>query len=1278
MVARRSKRLVTPTGAHSRQMHAQKLVAIEMSKPFKGTQKPKKGSQRRTREQIVRQDSVVTTYAKESPSSSDGTNNSSDKENNDNSPLENSSVDVPDSAQSSDFEDVQPPTNTDIAIKRTRPTAKFTTKSTKGRTGKYKTSIVTIDLSASGREIFDMLKEGSVAAQEYVDAWGEKYKRNNEESIRLLLNSLLLACGCTVELSAEMFESENMEDILESLEDGFPDTSDYPIVSSEKQYKRFQSRLLEFYDKLIARMGNDVLYDDYMLAKLCQWLLLLSSHSIRAIRHTSTVVTFGIMDALITLRNDITKELDTTQRQLDTEKRAKRPTAGTVSKIASLDRKCADCQEKLVALNEYILELFTGVFVHRFRDASSEIRILAITSLGGWLVEGKDMFLHDKYLKYAGWQLNDREGDVRLACMRSLKKVYGLPELHSQLEGFTERFSGRMCQMIDDVNNNVACEAIDVVSLISSFNVVTDKTNASIYVKVNQMDVKIARAAGRFIYNQIFTGEGEDVPVGDEDCLIKFLKVCTEHEESINNVDSFVDAIWDYLPCLQDWALYHNLMYARNTPNSQESIDTSSGSSRRRSASRKKGTGAPPTKTVLPKELEITLLKVLTAAAYRAVGPNLTMNSVRSIPRESVLAMYNLNRKRSSSKQRGKMSEAALAITDRFLGTLADIWVEHGADTEKLECLVRLMGVFDHNTMRTSHASLVKTICGYVSDAFLKGSGYAFSASCMELLVWLSTDDCLKEIVDVNVAHMADTLQTRLSGILDAYHNCEDSGKTNEVDNLKAIIRRIRILYTQFDLSSYNDLNQKVALIVDDCSEEQIDSELAVMAIHTIFLCLLWQLRSIDPEDVDKDYTSGLSHRVNIYISQLINLMLTNRTPTIQLKSFLLVADTCFVFSRSLKSTSLHSVALFLDDHAMQQCRDFVLEVLEGEIATDEDLMHARLDDFKDDVGDMEKETESSDVTPRRVLNMKHILITFLKLVAHGLVKVQYGAPFLTLYSEKEYVDLFKNVFSLLRKGDYQDVPTLMLTYLTMAFEDEVEAMLAQPDGDWDEIVSRIKPLLDLSRRFSLTFPIESTSTTDAEKAKRNAERLGKRHLHAQGIKYCVEKSQLGVESTTDNDKEDSHNHLYFFYVLSEFVPKLNRADASQILEYTLRKTDELNLHTNTHMYGEAIQHYLHALRKRTGDVKSTAPRASRNRYTDEDIENSDDGDSSKESTISAGSTKPKQGGKRTAKHGRPTTQPRSTAKQKQQRSPIRLSQRQQTAKAKPKYADYEDSSESD
>ena len=52
------------------------------------------------------------------------------------------------------------------------------------------------------------------------------------------------------------------------------------------------------------------------------------------------------------------------------------------------------------------------------RDTLPEIRSICMAEIGIWMKKFHQNFLDDSYLKYIGWTLHDKVGDVRLKCLQ--------------------------------------------------------------------------------------------------------------------------------------------------------------------------------------------------------------------------------------------------------------------------------------------------------------------------------------------------------------------------------------------------------------------------------------------------------------------------------------------------------------------------------------------------------------------------------------------------------------------------------------------------------------------------------------------------------------------------------------------------------------------------------------------------------------------------------------------------------------------------------------------
>ena len=109
--------------------------------------------------------------------------------------------------------------------------------------------------------------------------------------------------------------------------------------------------------------------------------------------------------------------------------------------------------------------------------------------IGQWMKKYHTNFLDDTYLKYIGWTIHDKVGDVRLKCLQTLQPLYASEELKGKLELFTSKFKDRIVDMTLDKEFDVAVEAVKLV--ISIFKVLMFEIKQSMFdVKQSMLDFK--------------------------------------------------------------------------------------------------------------------------------------------------------------------------------------------------------------------------------------------------------------------------------------------------------------------------------------------------------------------------------------------------------------------------------------------------------------------------------------------------------------------------------------------------------------------------------------------------------------------------------------------------------------------------------------------------------------------------------------------------------------------------------------------------------------------
>ena len=292
---------------------------------------------------------------------------------------------------------------------------------------------------------------------------------------------------------------------------------------------------------------------DFLIA----WLIPLSSSPVRQLRQTATTVAMQLQHALIDVASDCKGKFSTLQRQLDAEKGKKKPRK---NKIVSYEASCKMTNEHVQLLEKAMEELFTGVFVHRYRDCYEMLRVDCMRSLGDWISEYPAKFLHDKYLKYIGWQLYDKDGSVRLAATMAVLKLYNNEDHAAQLQLFTERFKERMLQLCFDTEEVVTIAGIQLATSLLRMEALDEEEVEPIRKLVWDANPKVRNAASEFGLLAVGDGEGDDLRT-----LRLMLAVDPDDEDDEDDEDGegsgpsdlaeacMVDSMWGKLPALKNW-----------------------------------------------------------------------------------------------------------------------------------------------------------------------------------------------------------------------------------------------------------------------------------------------------------------------------------------------------------------------------------------------------------------------------------------------------------------------------------------------------------------------------------------------------------------------------------------------------------------------------------------------------------------------------------------------------------------------------------------------------
>uniref|UniRef100_A0A9J7ZWM3 Cohesin subunit SA n=1 Tax=Cyprinus carpio carpio TaxID=630221 RepID=A0A9J7ZWM3_CYPCA len=416
--------------------------------------------------------------------------------------------------------------------------------------------------------LFEVVRLGKSAMQSVVDDWIESYKHDRDVALLDLINFFIQCSGCKGVVTGEMFRNMQNSEIIRKMTEEFDeDSGDYPLTMAGPQWKKFKSSFCEFIGVLVRQCQYSIIYDEYMMDTVISLLTGLSDSQVRAFRHTSTLAAMKLMTALVNVALNLSINMDNTQRQYEAE-RNKMIGKRANDRLELLLQKRKELQENQDEIENMMNAIFKGVFVHRYRDAIAEIRAICIEEIGVWMKMYSDAFLNDSYLKYVGWTMHDKQGEVRLKCLTALQGLYYNRELNAKLELFTSRFKDRIVSMTLDKEYDVAVQAIKLLTLVlHSDEVLTAEDCESVYHLVYSAHRPVAVAAGEFLFKKLFSHrdpEDDSMPKrrGRQSVNANLIKTVLCFDPQLHEHAAYlVDSMWDCAAeILKDWECMISLL----------------------------------------------------------------------------------------------------------------------------------------------------------------------------------------------------------------------------------------------------------------------------------------------------------------------------------------------------------------------------------------------------------------------------------------------------------------------------------------------------------------------------------------------------------------------------------------------------------------------------------------------------------------------------------------------------------------------------------------------
>uniref|UniRef100_A0A8C2KSK5 Cohesin subunit SA n=1 Tax=Cyprinus carpio TaxID=7962 RepID=A0A8C2KSK5_CYPCA len=892
--------------------------------------------------------------------------------------------------------------------------------------------------------LFEVVKQGKSAMQSVVDDWIESYKQDRDLALLDLINFFIQCSGCKGTVRIEMFRNmQNAEIIRKMTEEFDEDSGDYPLTISGPLWKKFRYNFCEFICVLIRQCQYSIIYDEYMMDTVISLLTGLSDSQVRAFRHTSTLAAMKLMTALVNVALNLSINQDNTQRQYEAE-RNKMVGKRANEKLELLLQRRKELQENQDEIENMMNSIFKGIFVHRYRDAIAEIRAICIEEIGVWMKMYSDAFLNDSYLKYVGWTLHDRQGEVRLKCLKALQNLYTNRELFPKLELFTNRFKDRIVSMTLDKEYDVAVEAIRLVTLIlqGSEDALSNEDCENVYHLVYSAHRPVAVAAGEFLHRKLFSRHdpqaeealakrrGRSSPNGN---LIRMLVLFFLESELHEHAAYLVDSLWESSQeLLKDWECMTELLLEEPVQGEEVLSD------RQESAL-----------------IELTICTIRQAAeAHPPVGRG-------------------TGKRVLTAKERKTQIDDKNKLTEHFIMALPMLLSKYQTDAEKVANLLQIPQYFDLDVysagrMEKHLDALLKQIKFVVEKhtdtEVLEACSKTYSILCSE-------EYTIMNRVDIGRSQLIDELAERFN------HSGEEADD-DDIYNVLSTLKKLTAFHNAHDLTRWDLFGNCYRLLRTGIEQGSMPEQIAVQALQCSHYSILWQLVKITEGAPSKDDLLALRRVVKSFLA-VCQQCLSNVNTPVKEQAFMLLCDLLMIFSHQLTTGSREGLQplVFNPDSSLQnELLNFILD----HVFIDQD------DENQSIEGDEEDEANKIEALHKR----RNLLAAFSKLIIYDIVDMPAAADIFKHYMKyyNDYGDIIKETLSKTRQTD----KILCAKTLILSLQQLFNELIQDQGPNLDRTSSHVSGIKELARRFALTFGLDQIKTREAVAT-----------LHKDGIEFA-------------------------------------------------------------------------------------------------------------------------------------------------------------------------------
>lgn len=697
---------------------------------------------------------------------------------------------------------------------------------------KYKRNKATEDASTSAAaarktdmSLIEVIKSDGKGIPDVVKRWVELYERNQKSATAELLTLLFEACGAKYHLHEEDLDETDVDDVVVSLVNMARRGEIEDYQSSKRDFKNFKDNLVYFWDNVVSECQNGPLFDQSLFDKCLDYIIALSCTPPRVYRQIASLMGLQLVLSFINVAKMLGAQRETTQRQLNAEKKKK--VEGP--RVESLSIRLSTTHDKITIMEEMMRKIFTGLFVHRYRDIDPDIRMSCIESLGVWVLSYPSLFLQDLYLKYLGWTLNDKSAGVRKASVLALQNLYEVDDNVPSLNLFTERFYKRMLELADDIDISVSVCAIGLVKQLLRHQLVPDEELGSLYDLLIDDPPEVRHAIGALVYDHLIaqkfndsqprsTGSDND---SSEIHINRILQILKEFSADPVLSSYVIDDVWDYMGAMKDWKCIIHMLLEDSPSAELEDADATN------------------------------LIRLLSASIKKAVGE-------RIVPATD-------NRNPHLTKAQKEMFENNKRdITVAMMKSYPQLLRKFLSDKDKVAPLVEIIvhTNLELYSLKRQEQNFKATL-QIMREAFFKHGDKDALRSCVKAFKFCATESQgeLQDFGQNQVKELEDEIMLKLKSAL--------KDVVNGGDEYSLLVNLKRLYEIQLSRKvPLESLYQDLVHILQ--SFRNIDEEVIAFLLLNMFLHISWCLQSIvSSETVSETIVSSLVWKRNALLEQL-------------------------------------------------------------------------------------------------------------------------------------------------------------------------------------------------------------------------------------------------------------------------------------------------------------------------------------------------------------------------------------------------------------------------